>query len=143
MFCNLVITNTLSSIIRMHNLYENLVKTLDICKFFSKDLVNSVLIPPTGQGMFEGAVSENFDERIDQKIFHAEIVVDSARVSVEMKAYQPIPIITNFVNEDGSDNLKETIEANYKCVKQDVQTFVKSEIERIKADPTLTHLIKE
>ena len=112
-------------------------------QFFSKDLVNSTLIPPTGQGMFEGAVSENFDERIDQKIFHAEIVVDSARVSVEMKAYQPIPIITNFVNEDGSDNLKETIEANYKCVKQDVQTFVKSEIERIKADPTLTHLIKE
>ena len=112
-------------------------------QFFSKDLVNSALIPPTGQGMFEGAVSENFDERIDQKIFHAEIVVDSARVSVEMKAYQPIPIITNFVNEDGSDNLKETIEANYKSVKRDVQTFVKSEIERIKADPTLTHLIKE
>ena len=112
-------------------------------QFFSKDLVNSALIPPTGQGMFEGAVSENFDERIDQKIFHAEIVVDSARVSVEMKAYQPIPIITKFVNEDGSANLKETIEAKYKCVKQDVQTFVKSEIERIKADPTLTHLIKE
>ena len=86
-------------------------------RFFSKDLVNSALIPPTGQGMFEGVVSDNFDKRIDQKIFHAEIVVDSARVSVEMKAYQPIPIITNFVNEDGSDNLKETIEANYKCVK--------------------------
>ncbi len=31
------------------------------------------------QGMFVGAVSDNFDERIDQKIFHAEIVVDSAR----------------------------------------------------------------
>ena len=112
-------------------------------QFFSKDLVNSALIPPTGQGMSEGVVSDNFDKRIDQKIFHAEIVVDSARVSVEMKAYQPIPIITNFVNEDGSDNLKETIEANYKSVKRDVQTFVKSEIERIKADPTLTHLIKE
>ncbi|ELX66232.1 hypothetical protein HMPREF0662_02508, partial [Prevotella nigrescens F0103] len=26
-------------------------------QFFSKDLVNSALIPPTGQGMFEGAVS--------------------------------------------------------------------------------------
>ena len=98
MFCNLVITNTLSSIIRMHNLYENLVKTLDICKFFSKDLVNSVLIPPTVQGMFEGAVSDNFDERIEQKIFHAEIVVDSTNVSAEMKAYQPIPMIVDFKN---------------------------------------------
>ena len=97
----------------MHNLYENLVKTLDICKFFSKDLVNSVLIPPTGQGMFEGAVSDNFDERIDQKIFHAEIVVDIAKVSAEMKVYQSIPTIADFKNEDGSNNLKETIEANY------------------------------
>ena len=37
------------------------------------------------QGMFVGAVSDNFDERIDQKIFHAEIVVDSAKVSAETK----------------------------------------------------------
>ena len=87
------------------------------------------------QGMFVGAVSDNFDERIDQKIFHAEIVVDSAKVSAEMKAYQSIPVIANFINEDGSDNLKETIEANYKQVKQDVLTLVASEIERIKNDP--------
>jgi hypothetical protein len=39
------------------------------------------------QGIFVGAVSDNFDERIDQKIFHAEIVVDSVKVSAEMKAY--------------------------------------------------------
>ena len=127
----------------MHNLYANFVKTLDICKFFSKDLVNSALIPPTGQGMFEGAVSDNFDERIDQKIFHAEIVVDNAKVSAEMKVYQSIPIIANFINEDGSDNLKETIEANYKCVKEDVISLVKNETERIKSDPELAHLIKE
>ena len=95
------------------------------------------------QGMFVGAVSDNFDERIEQKIFHAEIVVDSAKVSAEMKAYQPIPIIAEFQNEDGSDNLKETIEANYKCVKQDILTLVASEIERIKNDPNLKGLIKE
>ena len=95
------------------------------------------------QGMFVGAVSDNFDERIDQKIFHAEIVVDSARVSAEMKAYQPIPIIADFTNEDGSDNLKETIEANYKRIKQEILSLVESEKERIKADPTLAHLNKE
>ena len=93
--------------------------------------------------MFVGAVSDNFDERIEQKIFHAEIVVDSAKVSAEMKAYQPIPIIANFTNEDGSDNLKETIEANYRMVKQDILTLVASEIERIKNDPNLKGLIKE
>ena len=95
------------------------------------------------QGMFVGAVSDNFDERIEQKIFHAEIVVDSNKVSAEMKAYQQIPIITNFKNEDGPDNLKETIEANYKRIKQEVLILVENETERIKADPTLKHFIKE
>ena len=95
------------------------------------------------QGMFVGAVSDNFDERIDQKIFHAEIVVDNTKVSAEMKAYQPIPVIADFINEDGFDNLKETIEANYKRLKQEVLSLVDSETERIKADPTLKHLIKE
>ena len=64
------------------------------------------------QSMFVGAVSDNFDDRIDQKIFHAEIVVDSAKVSAEMKQYQSIPEFNVFQNEDGSDNLKETIEVN-------------------------------
>lgn len=95
------------------------------------------------QGMFVGAVSDNFDERIDQKIFHAEIVVDSAKVSTEMKAYQPIPVIANFTNEDGSDNLKETIEANYKYIKMDILTLVKTETERIKNNPDLKYLLKE
>ena len=95
------------------------------------------------QGMFVGAVSDNFDERIDQKIFHAEIVVNCAKVSAEMKAYQPIPTIADFINEDGCDNLKETIEANYRKIKQEILSLVDSEIERINATPELTHLIKE
>ena len=95
------------------------------------------------QGMFVGAVSDNFDERIDQKIFHAEIVVDVAKVSAETKAYQPIPMIADFTNENGSDSLRETIEANYRQVKQEVLSLVDSETARIKADPTLSHLIKE
>ena len=95
------------------------------------------------QGIFVGAVSDNFDERIDQKIFHAKIVVDSVKVSAEMKAYQPIPVIVEFKNEDGSDNLKETIEANYRKVKQEILTLVDSEIQRIKNTPALSHLIPD
>ena len=95
------------------------------------------------QGMFVGAVSDNFDERIEQKIFHAEIVVDSAKVSAETKTYEPIPTIADFTNDDGPDNLKETIETNYKRIKQEVLILVENETERIKADPALKHLIKE
>ena len=95
------------------------------------------------QGMFVGAVSDNFDERIEQKIFHAEIVVDSARVSAEMKTYHPIPVIVEFTDEEGKDILKETIEENYKRVKREVLNLVGKETERIKSDPALAHLIKE
>ena len=94
------------------------------------------------QGMFVGAVSDNFDERIEQKIFHAEIVVDSAKVSAEMKAYQPIPVIVDFKNEDGLNKQKESIEANYRKVKEEILSLVDSEIMRIKNDPELAHLIK-
>ena len=93
--------------------------------------------------MFVGAVSDNFDERIDQKIFHVEILMDVAKVSAETKAYQPIPVIVEFKNEDGSDNLKETIETNYKRVKREVMSLIELEIERIKTNPSLRYLIKE
>jgi len=45
--------------------------------------------------------------------------------------------------EDGSDNLKETIEANYRKVKQEILTLVDSEIQRIKNTPALSHLIPD
>ena len=91
-----------------------------------------------------GALGYNFPkETIEQKIFHAEIIVDVAKVTAEAKAYQPIPIIAEFLNEDGFDSLAETIEANYKCVKQDILSLVASEIERIKNAPILRQLIRE
>ena len=69
--------------------------------------------------------------------------MDVAKVSAETKAYQPIPMIADFTNENGSDTLRETIEAKYKRVKQEVLTIVESETARIKTDPALAHLIKE
>lgn len=93
------------------------------------------------QGMFVGAVSDNFDERIEQKIFHAEIVVDSAKVSAEMKAYKKIPVIAEFTDSDGNDILRETIDSNYRRVKQEIIALVESETERIKNDPELGRLL--
>jgi hypothetical protein len=95
------------------------------------------------QGMFVGSVSDNFDERIEQKIFHAEIVVDNAKVATETKAYRPIPVITNFIDEDGADRMQEQIEANYNQIKEDVKMIVAAELKRISDDPALQHLIKK
>ena len=95
------------------------------------------------QGMFVGAVSDNFDERIDQKIFHAQIVVDNQKVSAEMKNYQKIPQILSFVDEDGTDKMQEQIQANYKQVKLDIVELIKNELERIENDPNLAHLVRK
>ncbi len=102
------------------------------------------LIPPSKistltQGMFVGAVSDNFDERIDQKIFHAEIVVDNKAVAAETAAYEPIPVLTPFPDED---MMKAVIQANYDKIKEDVREIVRSEKARIEADPDLRHLLQ-
>jgi hypothetical protein len=93
--------------------------------------------------MFVGAVSDNFDERIEQKIFHAEIVVDNEKVAAETKVYQEIPQILSFVDEHGDDKMKQEIETNYKQIKQDIVQVIKKELERIKNDPDLQHLVQE
>ena len=104
------------------------------------------LIPPSKisnltQGMFVGAVADNFDERIEQKIFHCEIVVDSERVAAETKAYRKIPVITNFVDENGVDRMKEMIKENYDRIKAEAKQIVAEELERIRNDENLRHLL--
>ncbi len=106
------------------------------------------LIPPSKistltQGMFVGAVSDNFDERIDQKIFHAEIVVDTKKVEAETAAYEPIPLITDFKDDtEDKSKMKAAIQFNYSKVKQDVKDIVERELDRIRNDPKLRHLLR-
>lgn len=106
------------------------------------------LIPPSKisgltQGMFVGSVSDNFNERIEQKIFHCEIVVDAEKVKREEKAYKKIPIITDFTDEDGNDCMKETVLANYRRIKEEVKQIVQEELERIANDENLKHLLQQ
>ena len=95
------------------------------------------------QGMFVGAVADNFDERIDQKIFHAEIVVDSAKVKAETANYRKIPLITDFTDEDGIDRMKEVVQENYERIKAETSQIVAEELARIKNDPVLCKLLPE
>ena len=106
------------------------------------------LIPPSKisgltQGLFVGSVSDNFTERIEQKIFHAEIVVDTDKVKREESNYQPIPIINDFKDADGNDCMKQTIQDNYNQIKEDVKQIVKDELGRIANDENLKHLIQK
>jgi len=95
------------------------------------------------QGVFVGAVSDNFEERIEQKIFHAEIVVDNAKVAAETKAYKIIPEIASFIDSNGNDNMKQEIDKNYNRIKQEVAQIIVDEMERIRNNPELSHLVKK
>ena len=106
------------------------------------------LIPPSKisgltQGMFVGSVSDNFHERIEQKIFHAEIVVDNEKVAAETKAYKPIPVITDFTDENGKDCMRDMIHSNYNRIKEEVKKIVKDELARIANDENLSHLLQK
>ncbi len=105
-------------------------------------LIPASKISTLTQGMFVGSVSDNFDERIDQKIFHAEIVVDNEKVAAETKVYQKIPEILSFVDEHGEDKMKQDIDSNYRQIKQDIVQIIEKELERIKNDPDLQHLVQ-
>lgn len=61
----------------------------------------------------------------------------------ETKAYQPIPIITDFTDENGTDRMKEQIQLNYNRIKEETKQIVAHELERIKNDPDLQHLLQQ
>lgn len=105
------------------------------------------LIPPSKisnltQGMFVGSVADNVDQPLPQKIFHARIELDSAAIQAEERRFVPIPQISSFLDEEGTDRMEEIIRENYYRIKSDVEQIVKTEIMRIEADPELSKLLQ-
>ena len=100
-------------------------------------LIPASKIANLSQGTFVGAVADNFDEKIEQKIFHAEIVVDHVKISAEEKAYRKIPIINDFKDRNGDDVMMQQIQRNYDQIKADAQAIINEEMQRIKNDPEL------
>ena len=104
-------------------------------------LIPASKIANLSQGTFVGSVADNFGEEIDQKIFHARIIVDNEKVAAETKAYKKIPVINEFKDADGNDIMQQQIERNYSRIKADVLQIIEDEMQRIKTDPDLQHLI--
>ena len=130
---------------------DNLIATarsnkVAVCLSFQDFSQLNSLIPASkisnlSQGMFVGAVADNFDERIEQKIFHAEIVIDREKLAGETASYVPIPEISSFRDADGVDRMEEIIRRNYTQIKEDVSQIIKRELRRIAEDPALRHLL--
>ena len=127
------------------NIFEYMAETYINGNFSTFQRLYKELCKISGltQGMFVGSVADNFSERIEQKIFHCEIVVDTEKVKREEKAYRPIPVITDFRDGDGRDCMKEMIQENYNRIKAEVKQIVADELERIQNDPALVHLLQQ
>ena len=107
-----------------------------------ESLIPASKISTLTQGMFVGAVADNFSERIEQKIFHCEIVVDAEKVKREEQAYKPIPVITDFTDADGNDRMKEMIQENYNRIRTEVRQIFAYDLHRIQSDPELQYLLQ-
>ena len=117
------------------------VPYVEIISFETATVTHKIILH--GKNRMLEFLSDNFNERIEQKIFHCEIVVDAEKVKREESAYKKIPVITNFTDEDGNDRMKETVQANYRRIKEEVKQIVQEELERIKNDPVLCKLLPD
>lgn len=99
-----------------------------------------VAIPPStisqlSSGEVVGLVADNPEERIERKAFHCEILNDHAAMKADENQFHEIPTART-INQDG-------IQTHFLNIKSDIRLLITSEIERIKNDPALAHLIIE
>ncbi|TDX00463.1 YWFCY motif protein [Dinghuibacter silviterrae] len=84
-------------------------------------------------GEFVGAVADDPQQKIDQKVFHNEIINDHAALKAEQDNYKLVPKV--------GDVAKVEIDDNYLRIKEEIIGLVDSEMERIYDTPELAHLL--
>jgi len=98
-------------------------------------------IPPStiatlSSGEFVGLVSDNPDQRIERKVFHAEILNDHEAIKEEERRYQQIPLARQVTQAD--------IDACFRNIKEQVENLVECEIIRLsQAEATAKHVVKK
>lgn len=68
--------------------------------------------------------------------------MDNEKISAEPNGVK-IPQILSFVDENGTDNMKQDVENNYRQIKVDIVRVVESEMDCIKIDPSLSGLVQQ
>lgn len=85
-------------------------------------------IAALSSGEFVGLVADNPDEKIKLKMFHAEIINETGRLKDELAGFQPIPIVSQVIQQQVMDNFYQ--------VKMDVKRLIAEEVERLKLEET-------
>lgn len=110
----------------MQDRESHTVNRQDTSVSFSQQLETA--IPPSkivslSAGQFVGMVSDNPDEKIKLKAFHASMVKDSARANKEISVFKPIPAVYEITQQDVMDN--------YFQIKYDIKTLIEKEVEKL------------
>jgi len=83
-------------------------------------------------GEFCGIVADNPDQKIKLKPFHCEIVNNPDAINAEVAKYKSLP---------KSEVAQLEIQNNHIRIKNEVTDIIETEIERIRKDPNLAHLL--
>lgn len=95
--------------------------------------VPSSKIANLSSGEFVGMVADNPMEKIKYKAFHCEVLNDHAAIKAEEAAYRPLPKVREVSQIE--------VMNNYIKIKNDIVEIIETEINRIKSDPELSHLL--
>lgn len=80
-------------------------------------------IASLSSGEFVGIVADNPDQKIELKMFHAEILNNHQAIKAEEENYVELPKIRKVTQED--------LEENYKKIKSDIQELIAAELDKI------------
>jgi len=87
-------------------------------------------ISALSSGEFVGMVADNPDQKIELKMFHAEILNDHDAIAREEGGYKPIPKPRKATAEE--------VQENYSKVKKDIEYLVKTEMKKLKEKQKLS-----
>ena len=80
-------------------------------------------IAALSSGEFVGMVADNPDQKIELKMFHAEIVNDHEAIRLEEEGYRALPQIRKVSEEE--------IRENYRRIRADIQELISAELAKL------------
>jgi hypothetical protein len=89
-------------------------------------------IASLSSGQFVGMVADNPDQKIELKMFHAEIINDHQAIALEEKTYVDLPQIRKVTEED--------LQENYVRIKEDIQDLLRRELATLEEPPEVLNV---
>lgn len=84
-----------------------------------EEMIPSSIISTLSQGTFVGQVADNYEQKIQQKFFHAEVLPNEF-VEKNINSFVPIPQLAS--SETG--DLNEIVKGNYERIKEEVDNII-------------------